>query len=313
MLFLKYPNTMPRLLIPLLLILSSSVAQATDLQLSTQFSTSNRPFLEAAVTDLPTGPGQTRFGVSTHAIRASYRQSLSLPALGAVQGDAELSHPWSGGLRLRGQLGGSVGPVSLGIRGEAFNAPLSAEAPLAPWQEEAHDLRPQGWNVNLDARYRLSRFLTAHGHSELGAQANTLAELEWRRAPAADADPDNVLLLRGGVRAGQEVLGLSAGLTYRTGNGLDLSADALLGPQPSLSARLNLPPLGDTELSAYASYEPWRRFSAPLRYGADLSRPLGRGQLGVSLRGGQGLDGQPGFGAALQYSLPLGQQGDDTP
>lgn len=304
---------MPRPLLPLLLILSNSAAHATDLQLSGQFSGSSSPVLEAAVTDLPTGPGQSRFSVSTHAVRAGYRQSLSLPALGAVQGDAELSHPWSGGLRLRGQFSGSIGAVALGIGGEAFSAPLSAEAPLAPWQEEARDLRPQGWSADLDARYRLSRFVTAHGHSELGAQANALAELEWRRAPTADADPDNALLLRGGVRAGQEVLGLSAGVTYRTGSGLDLSADALLGAQPSLSARLNLPPLGDTELSAYASYEPWRRFSAPLRYGADLSRPLGRGQLGVSLRGGQGLDGQPGFSAGLRYSLPLGQQDTNTP
>ena len=115
------------------------------------------------------------------------------------------------------------------------------------------------------------------------------------------------------MRAGREVLGLSAGVTYRTEQGLDLSADALLGPQPGLNARLSLPPLGDTELSAYASYEPWRQASAPLRYGADLRRPLGNGALGVTLRGGTGPGGQQGFGAELRYVLPLPVDRDTTP
>lgn len=294
---------MRRLTIPLLSLCCA--AQATDLQLSSQFSVQNRPLFRAELNDVPTGPGRTHFSLSTHAGQVGYRQSLSLPALGAVQGEVRLSHPWSGGLRLSGELGGSAGPVALGIGGEAFSAPLTEEDPLAPWQAQARDLRPQGWNLKLNARTRLSRFWTLQGSGEFGVQPNVLAELEWRRAPREDTEADTTLLLRGGARAGREVLGLSAGMTYRTEQGLDLSADALIGPQPGLSARLSLPPLGDTELSAYASYEPWRRASAPLRYGADLRRPLGNGELGASLRGGTGPGGEPGFGAELRYTLPL--------
>lgn len=309
---------MPRALLPLLLSLSltCATAHATNLGLSGQFHSS--PFhsqpptlFQIELSEVPTGKGQTRFSVSTHAARLGYRQGLTLPALGAVQGEVRLSHPWSGGLRLSSQLSGSAGPVALGIGGEVFSAAVTAEDPLAAWEEQARDLRPGGWNADLNARYRLSRFLTLHSDSEFGPQPSTLAALEWRRAPREEEDPNTTLLLRGGVRAGRGVLGASVGATYRTGAGLDLSADALLGAQPGLGARLTLPPLGENELSAYARYEPWRRASAPLRYGADLSRPLGRGQLGVSLRGGQFLNGAAGFGAALRYSLPLGS--DATP
>lgn len=300
----------------LLTLLSlSCAAQATqlDLRLSSQlWPQPSAHHAQIGISELPLGPGQFSASLSNRAATVGYRQSLSLAPLGALDSSAELARPWSGGLRLSSSVSGGLGPVALQVGGEAFSAPLSAVRPLDQWQERAYDLRSQGWNLNVDGRYRLDRRRIIGAGLETGGQTSVTAGLEIRPTPPqpnendedATSTPPN-FSYRAGLRAGQNVLGVTAGLTLSNEQGLEWRTDALAGTQFGITSRLSLPPVQDTDLAFYLAYEPWRQTSAPLRYGAELSRPLGRGTVQVAARGGQRHDGQTGGGFEVRYSLPL--------
>ena len=121
---------------------------------------------------------------------------------------------------------------------------------------------------------------------------------------------------RVGARAGQNVLAATAGASYSTPAGLNLSLDGLIGPGDlGLSGSLGAADLlgrGST-LRLYAAYEPWRTASAPLRAGVEAGLPLGPGQLAVNLSGGRDRQGVSSFGARLGYRLVLGGSGEDAP
>lgn len=302
---------------PILLTLLnlSCAAQTTqlDLHLSSQlWPQPSAHHAQIGVSELPLGPGQFSANLSNRAAIVGYRQSLSLAPLGALDSSAELTRPWSGGLRLSSSVSGGLGPVALQVRGEAFSAPLSAVRPLDQWQETAHDLRPQGWNLNVDGRYRLDRRRIIGAGLETGGQTSVTAGLEIRPTPPQPSENEEVVTstplnfsYRAGLRAGQNVLGVTAGLTLSNEQGLEWRTDALAGTQFGITSRLSLPPVQDTDLAFYLAYEPWRQTSAPLRYGAELSRPLGRGTVQIAARGGQHHDSQTGGGFEVRYSLPL--------
>lgn len=298
----------------------SCAAQATqvDLQLSSQlWPQPNAHTTQIGLSELPLGPGQFSASLSNRAATVGYRQSLSLPPLGALDSQAELARPWSGGLRLSSSVGGGLGPVALQVRGETFSAPLSAIHPLDQWQETPRDLRPQGWNLNVDGRYRLDRRRIIGVGLETGGQTSVTADLELRPTPPQPSENDEDtspaplnLSYRAGLRAGQNIFGVTAGLTLSSEQGLEWRTDALAGTRFGITSRLTLPPVGDTDLAFYLAYEPWRQTSAPLRYGAELSRPLGRGTVQVAARGGQLHSGPAGGGFEVRYSLPLNAGGE---
>lgn len=310
---------MPRTFLIALLSLScasqAAQSQATqlDLQLSSQlWPQPNAYTAQIGLSELPLGPGQFSASFSNRAATVGYRQSLSLPPLGALDSQTELARPWRGGLRLSSSASGSLGPVALQVRGEAFSAPLSVIHPFDQWQETPRDLRPQGWNLNMDGRYRLDRRRIIGVGLETGEQTSVTAGLELRPTPPQPSENDEEtsstplnLSYRAGLRAGQSVFGVTAGLTLSNEQGLEWRTDALAGTQFGITSRLTLPPVGDTDFAFYLAYEPWRQTSAPLRYGAELSRPLGRGTVQIAARGGQLHGGPVGGGFEVRYSLPL--------
>ena len=258
-------------------------------------------------------------GLSSRAADASLSRSLVLPGLGAARLRADGAVLYSGGLRGGLNLSGTLGPVALTLSGSGWNADPTRFDPLARWAEVAPDLRGSGAAFGLSARYRFSRDLVLNVGGNLGGQSSVLVQAELRQ---------DALSYRLGARAGQDVLGVAAGLTYTDpDSGLSASLDGLAGPGTlGLTGRLgadNL--LGDgSTLSLYAAYEPWRTTSETLRGGLQLGLPLGPGTLNLEGYGGThrgGSSGTPnpdmqglGFGLKVGYVLPLdGQTPDEAP
>lgn len=278
--------------------------------------------------------GQLAGGVSTRAVEASYSRGWSLAPLGALTTTSCVRYAWGGGYRLESGASGALGPVALNLSGDYFTAAATAFDPLAAWALEATDLRERGWNAGLGVRYRVSRQVIAVLGSELGGQWNVYGGAEFRREltrtlpraegddPAAPLETERTgeLTYRVGARAGRNVLGATAGITYSTPGGRSLSLDAQLGPTRQGVLGLGLiasasfaEVLGaNSVLSTYAAYEPWRQNANPLRAGIEVIKPVGSGTLRVDLRGGRNVAGQAGFGAALGYTLALGSGDQST-
>lgn len=304
-----------RLLPAAALLLGS--AHATDLDFGVSLAAT--PTLQLTprlgLSGVPLAGGRLAAAVSTRGVQGSYERSLTLPPLGAATVSAELGVPWSGGLRARARGTGTVGPVALNVGGSYFTASALALDPLAGWRAEPTDLRPSGWAADLSARYRVSRALIAVAGGELGAQPNAFAGIEHRRdltraAPNAsgedaEAETTGTLTLRGGVRAGRGVLGLTGGLSYAGESGVGASLDLLVGRGFGVQGALTLPEVLGFSPNLYAAYEPWRAAAAPLRYGLEATRDLGRGTLLLAARGGQMPAGVSGFGAEVRYRLTL--------
>ncbi|ANE43372.1 hypothetical protein [Deinococcus puniceus] len=281
--------------------------------------------------------GTLSAGVSNRAVDVGYALGLSLPPLGAVSSRTDLAVTWQGGLRLSSRATGTAGPVALNAGASFFTTSATAVDPLAAWTFAPTDLRNRGFTADLTARYRVNRTLVAVLGGEFGAQNQGLVGLESRRdltrvLPASEGDDPTLepatertgtLTFRAGARAGQDILGVTGGLTYATEEGLSLGLDALAGRGQTgsgrtgltygLSASVSAPGLlGEgSSLRLYSAYEPWRTASAPLRVGAEASLPLGPGELSLDVRGGRNPDGTAGFGARVGYRLPLGGSGSD--
>ncbi|GMA17379.1 hypothetical protein [Deinococcus metallilatus] len=281
--------------------------------------------LRAGVHDVTFGRGTLSAGVSNRAVEVGVVQGFSLPPAGALSARADAALTWSGGVRLSSRANGTLGPVALDLGGTFFTAPAVNVDPLAAWTLAPTDLRTGGWNADFTARYRVNRTLIAVLGGEFGPQNQGLLGVEWRRdltrvlPPAEGDDPDaepatertGTLALRLGARAGQDVRGVTGGVTYSAESGFTVALDALAGPGTwgavgSLSAPDVLGEGSTTRL--YLAYEPWRRASAPLRAGAEATLPVGRGTLSLDVRGGTG-----GLGARVGYSFPLGGTSPEQP
>ncbi|GAA5514690.1 hypothetical protein Dcar01_03446 [Deinococcus carri] len=286
--------------------------------------------VRVGVGDVSFGRGTLTAGVSNRAAEIGLVQGFSLPPAGTVSASADAALAWGGGLRLAARVGGTLGPVALNVGAAGFTTAATAVDPLAAWALTPTALRTRGWNADFTARYRVNRTLIAVVGGEFGAQNQGLLGVEWRRdltrvlPPAEGDDPDaepgtertGTLALRLGARAGQNVLGLSGGVTYSTEAGLSLALDALAGPGSwGVVGSLNAPDLlgAGSTAGVYLAYEPWRLAAAPLRAGAQATVPAGRGTLSLDVRGGLLPGGGSGLGARVGYSFPLGGTPPEQP
>lgn len=264
-------------------------------------------------------------GVSNRAADVGFSRSLSLAPLGVANARTDLAVTWQGGVRLASRATATLGPVALNLGGAYFTTNLTNIDPLAAWAFAPQDLRENGWNADVAARYRVNRTLVAVLGGEFGAQYQGFVGVEGRRdftrmlPLAPDADPESEpdtenlgsLSWRVGARAGQSVLGATLGATYATESGVNLALDGLLGPNTfGVTGSLGAPNLlgeGST-LRLYAAYEPWRVASTMLRAGLEGTLPVGAGELGFNVSGGKSGLGITGYGAKVTYRLPLGEQ-----
>lgn len=298
-------------------------ATAVDFGVSYHGGNQGGGWARVGVSDFPALGGRVSAGVSTRAAGVGYSRSLALPPLGVITARADAALAFSGGGRISTRLGGSVGPVALNLGGSFFSAPAARVDPLSVWDFDATDSRERGFAADLSARYRVNRTLIAVAGGEFGGQNMGVLGVEGRRdltrvlpldeaaqpGDEPETEPVGTLTWRAGVRAGQDVLGITGGVSYATESGLNLGLDALVGPKAfgvtgSADAGELLGPGSTVRL--YAAYEPWRTVSTPLRAGIAATRPLGGGEVGLNVSGGRTPDGKTGYGARLTYTLPLG-------
>ncbi|KQR40805.1 hypothetical protein [Deinococcus sp. Leaf326] len=321
-------SRLPLALLAPLALAGAPVAHAATLDFSASYPLGAR----AGVSDLRLLGGAVGAGLSTRGADLSYARGLALPPLGAASAELRAALAWSGGVRLGATATGTAGPVALNLGLAGWTTAATTLDPLAAWTLAPADLHARGLSADLGARYRLSRALVATADGHLGAQPQLVLGVENRRDltrtlpptegddPAAppETETTGTLTLRGGVRTGQEVLGLTAGVAYATPAGTVLALDAQAGPARGgrrglgLVASVTAPDLlGEgSRVQAYAAYEPWRLTAAPLRLGAQASLPLGPGTATLDLSGGRDPAGVAGFGVRVGYQFPLGGSGE---
>ena len=293
------------LLAPLLAL--SCTAGATSLDFGASYGTLDGALLRVGVTDYALAGFTLGAGVSSRGIDASVSRAFVLTGLGAARARVGGALLYGGGLSGSLDLSGTVGPVALTFGASAWNAAPDDFDPLARWAQTAPDLRPSGSAFTLSARYRLSRDVVLNAGGTLGAQNSASVVAEFRQ---------EALTYRLGLRAGESVLGVSAGVGYTDpDSGLSAALDVLAGPSTlGLSGNVSLDgALGDgSTLLAYAAYEPWRVQSQTLRAGVQASVQAGPGTLTVDGRGGWSDMTGAGFGVRLGYTLPLDAPADDA-
>lgn len=312
----------------LLALCSAGTAGATNIDFGVTYPLTAR----VGVSDVSLLSGRLAAGLSTQGADLTFSRLLSLPPLGAVSVNSSVQVAWTGGVRLGSAATGAAGPLALNLAGTYFTTAASTFDPLAAWTPEPTDLRAQGWRADLSLRYRVNRQTVAVLGTELGGQWNVYGGAELRRdltrtlPPAEGDDPEappetekiGSLSYRVGVRAGRNVLGATAGITYATETGRTFALDAQLGPNAAAAYSLGLVAsasfpdvLGEgSTLRPYLAYEPWRPYVNPLRAGVEATRPLGPGTLKVDVRGGQSQAGLFGFGVGVAYSFPLDRQAE---
>jgi hypothetical protein len=287
-------------------LLGSGLAGATNLEFGVSYAPSGGTVLQDGllrfgVSDVQLAGFGLAAGVGSRGLDAAVTRSLVLPGLGAARLRADGAVLYSGSVRGGLNLSGTLGPVALTLAGSAWNAAPSRFDPLARWAETAPDLRGSGAAATIAARYRLNRNLVLNASGTLGGQSSVLAQAELRQGDVS---------YRFGARAGQNVLGAAAGVTYTNpDSGLNLSLDGLAGPGTlGLTARVGADGLlGDgSSLNIYGAFEPWRTVSEPLRVGAQLGLPVGTGTLNLEGYGGT-IDraGGVGLGFKVGYLLSL--------
>lgn len=307
-----------------LMLCSAGSAGATNIDFGVTYPFTAR----IGVSDFSFLNGKLGAGVSTRSADVTYSRGLSIPPLGALNSTLTGQVAWNGGFRVSSATTGALGPVALNLSGAYFKTSATTFDPLAGWTLAPTDLRYNGWNADLNVRYRVNRQTVAFLGSELGGQWNVYGGAEIRRdltrtlPPAEGDDPEappetettGTLTYRVGARAGASVLAATAGLTYATPEGRSFALDAQYGPERSGNSGLGIvasvsfaEALGEnSNLRVYTAYEPWRWNTNPLRAGLEVTKPIGPGTLKLDVRGGLTRDTQPGFGVAVGYSYPLG-------
>ncbi len=280
-----------------------STAQAATYDFSTSAASGlSQPFtVRAGVSDVLLGGNRFSLAVSNRAAEVGAVRNQPLFTIGTVNLNLDAAFVFAQpGVRLVAGAGGTLGPVALSASGQFWSTPASAQDPLSVWNQAAPAVSPLGAQVNLDARYRVSRTVIATLTGEVSAQSRVSLSGEWRSGEFS---------YRLGAAGGVNVLGALAGVTYRA-EAFTLSADALLGRSFGGTLTLDAPALialndeQAIDLSAYLAYEPWRSAALPLRYGLDADLPLGRvvdGHLELGLRGGSG-----GLGVRAGYTFTPG-------
>lgn len=306
-----------------------AMAQATNLELGVAYP----GWARVGVSDFSALGGTLGGGLSTRGADVSYARGLALPPLGTISVATKAQLTWCGGFSVSSRGSGTVGPVAVNLGAAYFTTAASTFDPLAEWTLTPTDTRNNGFNADLNVRYRVSRQWVAVVGGEFGPQNNGYLGAETRREltrtlpPAEGDDPEapretetvGVLTYRAGLRAGKDVLGATAGMTYATENGSSYALDAQVGPNRGGNSGLGLVAsatfpnvLGeDSNLKAYAAYEPWRENVAYIRAGVEASKPIGPGTLTLNIRAGSrksmtDVALTPGFGVSASYKMVLG-------
>lgn len=233
--------------------------------------------------------------------------------LGRVSSDTSFDLVFSGGVRFRTNLRGTLGPIALELDGGFWTISGYEANRWSIFERNPEPASQNSFLVGANAQYRLSRNLTVKFGGRYVPESSRLAVgLETRFGE---------FTLAGGALLAPQTSGLTFGATlgfkfvpedapYRLG------AEALLGFNPNgftygvlLDASydfLNADEEKTGNFTAFFAYEPWREdITMPLRFGTRLEFNLGPGVIFTRGFGGSSNTGLFIYGFQLGYRLNL--------
>ncbi len=253
------------------------------------------------------------FALSTERAGVLIGAGFDFGPLGRASTDTSFELVFSGGVRFRTNVRGTLGPIALELDGGFWTASSYAANRFSIFERNPEPISTSSFLVGANAQYRLSRTLTVKfGGRYVPESSRINLGLETRVG--------EFTLSGGGLLAPQ-----TSGLTFGATLGLKfvpedapyrLGAEILLGGKPSgftfglgLDASydfLNIDEEKIGNLTAFFAFEPWREdIGLPLRFGTNLEFNLGPGALLASGFGGSTNAGIFYYGFQLGYRLNI--------
>ena len=307
---------MKRFLIFLTLITAFGAnARATELE--TTFGIGSFPFTAQIalynLTVLENPDLNFGFALSTERAGVLIGAGFDFGPLGRASTDTSFDLVFSGGVRFRTNLRGTLGPIALELDGGFWTASSYAANRLGIFERNPEPVSANSFLIGANAQYRLSRGVTVKfGGRYVPESSRITLGLETRSGG---------FTLSGGGRLAPQTSGLTFGATlglkfvpedapYRLG------AEILLGGNPlgftygfGIDASYDFLNINEEKmgnLSAFFVFEPWREdIALPLRFGANLEFNLGPGALLASGFGGSTNAGIFYYGFQFGYRLNI--------
>ena len=266
------------------------------------------------------------FVLSTQRAGVAIGAGFDFGPLGRASTDTRFDVIFSGGVRFRTNLRGTLGPIALELNGGFWTASSFEANRFSMFERDPEPFSANGFLVGANAQYRLSRNLTLKvGGRYVPESSRIFVGLESRMGE---------FTLSGGALLAPQNLGLTYGATF----GIKfvpeqapyrLNAEIFLGGNPTgftygavLDASFDFLNQDDEKtagLSAFLAVEPWREDTniailnssgfitqVPLRFGVSLELNLGPGVLFSRGFGGLTFTGSQSGLAQLSYGFQLG-------
>jgi hypothetical protein len=287
-------------------VTAGGVFSGSSNQFTAQIALSNLSILENP--DLSLG-----FALSTERAGIAIGAGFDFGPLGRASTDTSFDVVFSGGVRFRTNVRGTLGPIALELDGGFWTASSYEANSFSIFERNLDPASQNSFLVGLNAQYRLSRSLTVKFGGRYVPESSKLnVGLETRTG---------AFTLSGGALFAPQTSGLTFGATlgfkfvpedapYRLG------AEVLLGGKPSgftygvlLDASYDLLNADEEKtgnLTAFFAYEPWREdIVLPLRFGTNFEFNLGPGALLARGFGGATNAGIFYYGFQIGYRLNI--------
>lgn len=268
------------------------------------------------------------FALSTERAGVTVGAGFDFGPLGRASTDTRFDVVFSGGVRFRTNLRGTLGPIALELDGGFWTASSDEAGRFSMFERNPEPASSNGFLIGANAQYRLSRNLTLKVGGRYVPESSRISVGVESRV--------GEFTLSGGVLLAPQTQGLTYGanfgLKYVPENApYRLNAEIFLGANQSgfafgtiLDASydfLNIDEEKIGSLTGYLTFEPWRedlivpfyfgalRTQVPLRFGVSLELNLGPGVLigrgfgGFLSSGTQFSLGQLSYGFQLGYRL----------
>lgn len=253
------------------------------------------------------------FALSTERAGVLIGAGFDFGPLGRASTDTSFELVFSGGVRFRTNLRGTLGPIALELDGGFWTASSYAANRFSIFERNPEPVSTNSFLVGANAQYRLSRSLTVKfGGRYVPESSRITLGLETRVGEFTLSGGGLLAPQTGGLtfgatlglkfvpedapyRLGAEILlgGNPQGFTY--GLGIDASYDFLNADEEKIG-----------NLTAFFVYEPWREdLALPLRFGTNLEFNLGPGALLARGFGGSSTGGQFFYGFQIGYRLNI--------
>jgi hypothetical protein len=287
-------------------ITAGGVFSGATNQFSAQIALSNLTILENPDVNLGFVLSFERAGLTVGA-------GFDFGPLGRASTNTSFDLMFSGGVRFRTNLRGTLGPIALELDGGFWTASSYAANRFSIFERNPEPASNNSFLVGANAQYRLSRTVTVKFAGRYVPESSRISLGLETRSDAFTLSGGALLAPQAGgltfgatlglkfvpedapYRLGAEILlgGNQNGFTY--GVGLDASYDFLNIDEEKIG-----------NLTIFFAFEPWREdIALPLRFGTNLEFNLGPGALLARGFGGSSVGGQFFYGFQIGYRLNI--------